>query len=585
MGSVPIFKNGMKHFRFSLAIPRTTRFHIADAFILLALICLLYVGVRISVHAPAVILGPDISLSFAALPWYTLLSVGRMFIAYLLSLAFTLAYGYIAARNRTAEKILMPLLDVLQSVPILSFLPVVLLSLSVIFPEGLAAELAAIVLIFTSQAWNMTYSFFQSVSTVPQELREAAAIFRLNPWLRFRKVELSFSAIGLIWNSMMSWAGGWFFLMASEIFTVGSRDFRLRGIGAYLQTAAGAGNLRCVIAGIATLVFTIILLDQLIWRPLLAWAEKFKVEMVAGETPPQSMVRNFLSRSWILERLKNEIADPFMEWLDARMAKKMRAEGAGDPSEFQKPRAARWLKFLGILIGAIGLAGIFLVVQMLRSLHAGDWAEIGMGTMATFLRVCAALVVALAWTVPVGVAIGTNRRLAGILQPVVQVTASVPATALFPVLVLALARMPGGLNLAAVVLMLMGTQWYLLFNVIAGTAAIPQDLRDTTALLRLSKRDRWRSLILPALFPYLITGAITACGGAWNASIVAEHAQFGGRMLAARGIGSLIAAATGKGNYPLLLASTLALIVTVVAINRFFWRRLYRIAEERYRME
>jgi NitT/TauT family transport system permease protein len=480
---------------------------------------------------------------------------------------------------------MMPLLDVLQSVPILSFLPVVLLSLSVILPEGLAAELAAIVLIFTSQAWNMTYSFFQSVSTVPQELREAAAIFKLSPWLRFRKVELSFSIIGLIWNSMMSWAGGWFFLMASEIYTVGSRDFRLRGIGAYLQTAASAGDIRCVLAGIATLVLTIILLDQLIWRPILAWAEKFKVEMVAGEAPPQSIVRNILSRSWLIERFRHGIADHCMEWLDSRMAGKRHADGALDPPGSPGPWTARGLKLLGILVGAIGLFGIFRVVLMLRYLHAGDWAEIGMGTMATFLRVLVALIVALAWTVPVGVAIGTNRRLAGILQPVVQVTASVPATALFPVILLALVQMPGGLNIAAVVLMLMGAQWYLLFNVIAGTASIPQDLRDTTALLRLSKRDRWRRLILPSLFPYLVTGAITAGGGAWNASIVAEHAQFGGRALATRGIGSLIATATGKGDYPLLLASTLALIVTVVTINRVFWRRLYRIAEERYRME
>jgi NitT/TauT family transport system permease protein len=575
----------MKHFRFSFAIPRTTRFDITDGLILLALICLVYVGIRISIHAPAVIVGPNISLSFAALPWYALLSVGRMFVAYLLSLAFTLVYGYIAARNRTAEKILMPLLDVLQSVPILSFLPVVLLSLSVILPEGLAAELAAIILIFTSQAWNMTYSFFQSVSTVPHELREAAAIFRLNPWLRFRKVDLSFSAIGLIWNSMMSWAGGWFFLMASEIFTVGSRDFRLRGIGAYLQTAASAGDIHCVIAGIATLVLAIILLDQLIWRPILAWAEKFKVDMVAGEAPPQSIVRNMLARSWLVERFKDGIADPFMEWLDSRMARRSRAEGPIDTSGSPGPWTGRRLMFLGILAGAIGLFGIFRVALMLRALHAGDWAEIGLGTLATFLRVCVALIVALAWTVPLGVAIGTNRKLAGILQPVVQVTASVPATALFPVILLALVRMPGGLNIAAVVLMLLGAQWYLLFNVIAGTAAIPQDLRDTTALLRLSRRDRWRRLILPSLFPYLVTGAITAGGGAWNASIVAEHAQFGGRTLATRGIGSMIATATGKGDYPLLLASTLALIVTVVTINRVFWRRLYRIAEERYRME
>jgi NitT/TauT family transport system permease protein len=575
----------MKPFRFSPALPRGARLDIADGLILLALICLIYIGVRISMHAPAVVVGPDISLSFSALPWYTLLSVGRMFIAYLLSLAFTLTYGYIAARNRTAEKILMPLLDVLQSVPILSFLPVVLLSLSVILPQGVAAELAAIILIFTSQAWNMTYSFFQSVSTVPTELREAAAIFRLSPWLRFRKVELPFSALGLIWNSMMSWAGGWFFLMASEIFTVGSRDFRLRGIGAYLQTAAGKGDMRSVMAGVATLILTIILLDQLIWRPVLCWAEKFKVEMVAGEDVPQSIVRDLMSRSWLLERFKIRIAHPCVEWLDSRMGRKKSRESDNGVLQAREFRPVRALWPLGVLISALGVYGIWRIGLMLRPLHARDWTTIGLGTFATLLRVSAALVIALAWTVPVGVAIGTNRKLARIMQPIVQVTASVPATALFPVILLALVRLPGGLNIGAVVLMLMGTQWYLLFNVIAGAAAIPQDLRDTTSLLRLSGRDRWRYLILPSLFPYLVTGAITASGGAWNASIIAEHAQFGGRTLAAPGIGSLIALATGKGDYPMLLASTLALVVTVVAINRFFWRRLYGIAEERYRME
>ncbi len=574
----------MMHFRFSPALPKTSSLDIADAFILLFLVCLVYIGVRISIHAPAVITGPDISLSFWALPWYTLLSVGRMFAAYLLSLAFTLVYGYIAARNRTAEKILMPLLDVLQSVPILSFLPVVLLSLSVILPEHFAAELAAVILIFTSQAWNMTYSFFQSVSTVPNELREASAIFRLSPWLRFRKLELPFSALGLIWNSMMSWAGGWFFLMASEIFTVGSRDFRLRGIGAYLQTAAGAGNIHAVVAGIAALVLTIILLDQLIWRPILVWAEKFKVEMVAGEMVPQSIMRDLLSRSWLLEKFKHRVTNPFIEWLDSRMSGKTGESGVSFP-QTGGTGSRRTLWLLGAVLGALGIAGVYRVCLMLKVLHVEDWAAIGLGTFATFLRVGAALVIAISWTVPLGVAIGTNRRLAGILQPIVQVTASIPATALFPVILLVLVKMPGGLNIAAVLLMLMGTQWYLLFNVIAGAAAIPQDLRDTTALLRLSKLDRWRNLILPSLFPYLVTGAITAGGGAWNASIVAEHAQFGGRTLATPGIGSMIAKATGQGDYPLLLASTLALIVTVVAINRLFWRKLYRIAEERYRME
>ena len=574
----------MKPFRFSPALLRTSRLDIADILILLVLLCLVYIGVRISIHAPAVITGPDISLSFTALPWYALLSVGRMFIAYLLSLAFTLAYGYVAARNRTAEKVMMPLLDVLQSIPILSFLPVVLLSLTVILPQNIAAELAAVVLIFTSQAWNMTYSFFQSVSTVPHELREAAAIFRLGSWLRFRKLELPFSALGLVWNSMMSWAGGWFFLMASEIFSVGSRDFRLPGIGAYLQTAASAGNVHAVIAGVAALILTIVLLDQLLWRPILCWAEKFKIEMVAGETTPQSAVRDLLSRSWIITRFKSGIATPWMEWIDSHVTREGTA-GAEPLSEAGGSKPSRLLWLLGAMAGIIGLFGIYRIVLMLRVLRSEDWITIGLGTLATLLRVGAALIIALAWTVPLGVAIGTNRRMAGILQPIVQVAASIPATALFPVIVMILVRMPGGLNIAAVTLMLLGTQWYLLFNVIAGTAAIPQDLRDTTALLGLSSRDRWRNLILPSLFPYLITGAITACGGAWNASIVAEHAQFGGRTIATPGIGSLIARATGSGNYPLLLASTLALILTVVTINRLFWRRLYKIAEKKYRME
>jgi NitT/TauT family transport system permease protein len=575
----------MRSFRFSPALPRTSTLEIADVFILLALLCLLYLGVRIAIHAPAVVVGPDITLSYAALPWYALLSAGRMFVAYLLSLVFTLAYGYVAARNRTAEKILMPLLDVLQSVPILSFLPVVLLSLSVILPEGVAAELAAIVLIFTSQAWNMTYSFFQSVSTVPNELREAAAIFRLGPWLRFRKVELPFSALGLIWNSMMSWAGGWFFLMASEIFTVGPRDFRLPGIGAYLQTAASAGNIHATATGLATLVLMIILLDQLLWRPILAWAEKFKLETVAGERAPQSWLRDLLYRSWLIRQFTNRVAGPCVEWLDRRMARGMPEMPAIRPLQAKETQPPRLLWFLGVVAGTMVLYEMCRAGSMLRLLHGSDWIAIALGTFATLLRVAAALVAALCWTVPLGVAIGTNRRLAGILQPVVQVTASIPATALFPVILLALVRMPHGINIAAVVLMLMGTQWYLLFNVIAGAAAIPQDLRDTTALLRLSNRDRWRNLVLPSLFPYLVTGAITATGGAWNASIVAEHAQFGGHTLSTPGIGSMIAAATGSGNYPLLLASTAALILTVVSINRLFWRRLYRIAEERYRME
>ncbi len=574
----------MRPFRFSPALPHTPAFTLGDGLILLLLATLLYAGARLAFSAPVTVAGPQISLSAWALPWYALMSVGRMFAAYLLSLVFSLFYGYAAARNRTARAVLMPLLDVLQSVPILSFLPIVLLSLTALLPDAFAAELAAIVLIFTSQAWNMTFSFYQSMRTVPQELREAAAIYRLSPWLRFRTLELPFAAIGLLWNSMMSWSGGWFFLMAAEIFHVGARDFRLPGLGSYLQTAASQGDLTSVLLGLATLIIVIVLLDQLVWRPLIAWTDKFKVEMVEGDEPPTSWFLELLGRAWIVEQFAARIWNPIFEKLDdgnqvatTRIAP---VEASTAPARF----SLRLTLIYGVA-ALIALYGGVRAAQLLLTLQPGDWSQLGLGVLATLARVATSLLVAMAWTIPVGVAIGTNRRLANILQPIVQVVAAVPATALFPVLLLALLQAPGGLNIAAVVLMLMGTQWYLLFNVIAGAAAIPLDLKYTTDLLRLSTWDRWRTLILPALFPYIITGSITASGGAWNASIVAEYVQFGGQTHMTLGVGSLIAQATDKGNYALLLAATLVLVLVVATINRLFWLRLYRVAEERFRLE
>jgi len=574
----------VRQFRFSPALPETPAFTAGDVVIVLGLTTILYAGARLAFHAPAIIAGPDISLSPLALPWYALLSVGRMAAAYFLSLLFSLFYGYAAARNRTARTVLMPLLDVLQSVPILSFLPIVLLSLSAVLPQAFAAELAAIVLIFTSQAWNMTFSFYQSLTTIPSELREAAAVFRFDPWLRFKTVELPCAAIGLLWNSMMSWSGGWFFLMAAEIFHVGPRDFRLPGLGAYLQTAANENNLHAVFLGVVTLVGVIVLLDQFLWRPLIAWSDRFKMDMVEGDEPPSSWFLDLLSRAWLVEQFGTRIWGPFSEWVETGFQR--RARGVIEPPEILAETGSSRLA-IGILtlLSLVALYGSYRAAALLVTLPASTWVELGKGIVATFLRVTAALAIALIWTIPLGVFIGTNRRLATFLQPIVQVVASIPATALFPVVLLALLHFPGGLNSAAVLLMLMGTQWYLLFNVIAGAAAIPQDLRYTTDLLRLSSFDRWRILILPALFPYIITGAITASGGAWNASIVAEYVEFGGQTHETLGVGALIASATSLGNYALLLAGTLALVVTVVLINRTFWRRLYKLAEERYRME
>ncbi len=573
----------MRQFRFSPALLEAPAFTVGDALILLGISTFLYAGVRLAFHVPAVIAGPDISLSPSALPWYAVLSVGRMAAAYFLSMLFSLFYGYAAARNRTARTVLMPVLDVLQSVPILSFLPIVLLSLSAVLPQAFAAELAAIVLIFTSQAWNMTFSFYQSMTTIPTEMREAAAVFRFDPWQRFKTVELPFAAMGLLWNSMMSWSGGWFFLMAAEIFNVGSRDFRLPGLGSYLQTAANEGNLHAVVMGVATLVLVIVLLDQFVWRPLIAWTDKFKVDMVEGDEPPRSWFLDLISRAWIIEQFGVHVWRPFSEWVDRRFQRRTSGVIASlEPGDATASRLA-----LGILMAflLVALYGGYRATTLLATLPGSVWADLGKGIVATFLRVSVALGITMIWTIPVGVFIGTHRRLAAILQPIVQVVASIPATALFPVMLLALLQVPGGLNIAAVLLMLMGTQWYLLFNVIAGAAAIPQDLISTTDLLRLSSLDRWRTLILPALFPYIITGAITASGGAWNASIVAEHVEFGGQTHATIGVGAQIAQATGTGDYALLLAATLALVITVVLINRTFWRRLYRLAEERYRMD
>ncbi len=552
-----------------------------DALVLLLIATLLYGGVRLAFNAPQEIQGPEIVLAPRALPWYTLLSLGRMAAAYALSLLFTLFYGRAAAYNRRAERILMPLLDVLQSVPILSFLPVVLLSLSAILPQRIAVEMASVVLIFTSQAWNMTFGWYQSLTTIPKELREASGIFRLNSWMRFKYLELPFGMIGLIWNSMMSWAGGWFFVMASEMFTVGARDFRLPGLGAYLREASIMGDLQAIGWGLFALILTIILLDQFIWRPLLAWADRFKVEMVESEEPPTSWFYDLIYASTLAENLGRFLSS-FSERVDAWLVRRFPMKGEAQTADAR----FAWGDLLFYVLLGGGLSyGTFRAAHLLFSVSLADWGRIGLGVLATFLRVSVALVLALAWTIPVGVLIGTNRRAANVLQPIVQVTASVPATAIFPVFLMLVINLTGGLNLAAIFLMLMGTQWYLLFNIIAGASAIPQDLKYTSALLGLKGWARWRTLILPALFPYIVTGGITASGGAWNASIVAEYIEFGGKTLFTTGIGALIAKATVNGDFSLLLASTLSMILAVVLINRLFWRRLYRVAEEKYRLE
>jgi len=533
-----------------------------------------------------------ISLSPAVLPAYAGYSLLRMLLAYLLSLVFTLIYGHIAANNRRAERVMIPLLDILQSVPILSFLPAVTLTLVALFPHSnIGLELASVILIFTSQAWNMTFSFYHSARTLPTDLQEVTAVARARPWRRFLVLEVPSSMIGLIWNSMMSWAGGWFFLMASEQFTLGSRSFQLPGLGSYLQAAANAGNTGAILLGLATLIALIVLLDLLFWRPLVAWADKFKVEQSSGADTPHSPVLDALRRSALVALVNRRVFRPLGQLL-ARLLDRLQPLPGSAPQALSPEQSSRfpssrriagWV--LAGLLGALVLLGLVSMFRLLVQVPLPTWGTLLLATLATWLRTLTALLIGVAWTVPAGVAIGLSPKWSRRLQPVVQVVASIPATALFPILLLALVGLPGGLSLAAILLMLLGTQWYILFNVIAGAMSIPSDLREATIVYHASGWRKWRTLILPAIFPYLITGLLTASGGAWNASIVSEYVQFNNHIVSTFGLGASIAsaaAATPAPNFPVLLAATLLMAAFVVILNRLVWKRLYALAERRY---
>jgi NitT/TauT family transport system permease protein len=458
-----------------------------------------------------------------------------------------------------------------------------MLAMVALFPgRQLGVEMGTILLIFTSQVWNMTFSFYASLKGIPNEMREAATIYRFSWWQRFTQMELPSSAIGLVWNSMMSVAGGWFALMVCEMFVLGQRDFRLPGLGSYLQTAASAGDTTSIFWGVATMVVLIVLLDQFVWRPVIAWAEKFKVEQVESTDAPRSWVLNLVEHSRGLARIRQKTLRPLGERLLLYFARKHTEEGPEEP-------APAWREWLVRALAVAALAGIgygvVRVVIILSGLQKAELHETALGLGATFLRVNLALLLGALWTIPAGVAIGLNPRLARIAQPLAQIAASVPATALLPVILLVLIRLGGGLGIASIVVLLLGTQWYVLFNVIAGAMAIPTDLKECCSVFRMRGVDRWKKLILPGIFPYLVTGLVTASGGAWNASIVAEYFHFKGQIYTTTGLGATISQATDRGDFHLLLAATMMMAATVVTVNRLVWRKLYRLAETRFRLE
>lgn len=525
----------------------------------------------------------EISREPSALPLYAFYSLVRMGVAYLLSLVFAIVYGYIAAHSARFRAVMLAALDILQSIPVLSFLPGVMLAMVSLFPtRQLGLELGSIVLIFTGQVWNMAFSFYASLQAIPRELREAARIYDFSGWQRFTQLELPYGAIGLVWNSMISVAGGWFFLMACEMFVLGNRDFRLPGLGSYLQSAASAGDTGAILWGIASMVGLIVLLDQVIWRPVIVWADKFKMEQVESSAAPSSPILELLHKSPLLAKIRASVGDPVSERTAVFFARHHR-RALATPNPVRRPNVAGIA--IALVLIAVASIGLFDTFVTLRALRPADFVLTVKSAAVTFGRVAAALIIGSAWTIPAGVAIGFNRKLARVVQPLAQIAASVPATALFPVLLLAIVSLGGGLGIGSIVLMLLGTQWYVLFNVIAGAMAIPSDLREASAAFQFRSLERWQIVILPGIFPYLVTGLVTASGGAWNASIVAEYFHFKGKVLSTFGLGAQISAATDAGNFSLLLLSTIVMAAIVVSVNRLVWRPLYRLAETRYRIE
>jgi NitT/TauT family transport system permease protein len=525
----------------------------------------------------------EIHLEPSALPRYAMFSVLRIAAAYVVSLVFTVVYGYIAAYNTRAEKFMVPLLDTLQSIPVLSFLPGVMVAMVALFPtRQLGVELGSILLIFTGQVWNMTFSFYSSLKSIPREMREVAEIYRWSWWQRFTQMELPYSIIGLVWNSMMSVAGGWFFLMACEMFTLGDRDLRLPGLGSYLQTAANAGNTRAIWWGMGVMIGIIVVIDQLVWRPVIAWAEKFKFEQVESTDAPRSAVLDLLRSSRILPFFSRLTVAPAREFLSLHFAQSHATDGPRKATR----SAFQWLTrlMLAALLAGIVYASVKMVM-LLTHLTREELRGIFLGAGATFLRVAFTLFLAALWTIPVGILIGLKPKLSAIAQPIAQVAASVPATALFPIILLVLIRAGGGLGIGSIMLLLLGTQWYILFNVIAGAIAIPTDLKEVCSVFRFGRTERWRELLLPGIFPFLITGFVTASGGAWNASIVAEYFKFRGHTYLTTGLGAVISNATDTGNTRVLLAATILMAAMVVTINRLLWRRLYQLASTRFRLE
>jgi NitT/TauT family transport system permease protein len=551
-------------------------------FILVAGVFVLIAHGAHEMTAPAArLVAEPITLDPANLPEYALRTTLRMFAAIIVSLLFTFVVATLAAKSRTAELVIVPALDILQSVPVLGFLTFTVVFFLGLFPGSeFGAECAAIFAIFTSQAWNMAFSFYQSLRTVPRDLDEVSRHFQLSPWLRFWRLEAPFAAPGLIWNTMMSMSGGWFFVVASEAITVGDTTVKLPGIGSWLAVAIDAKDIHAVVLAVLVMAAVILAYDQLLFRPIVAWADKFRFEQTAALQRPRSWVYNLWRRGKVVRRVS-----PAIGWIAARISRLplgfARAARPARPTPNSGTGRLRNRLWLLVMLAAVAYALWRIALFTQASLSAEDLlAAIGFGLL-TLTRVVVLIALASVIWVPIGVWIGLRPWAATRVQPV----AAFPANVLFPMAVVVIVREHLNPDIWLSPLMVLGTQWYILFNVIAGASAFPTDLREVSTLFRLRSWQWWREVILPGILPYYVTGALTATGGSWNASIVAEVASWGDTKLRAAGLGSYIADASAAGDYPRVVLGIGVMSVMVVACNRLIWRPLYRLAERRFRLD
>jgi NitT/TauT family transport system permease protein len=519
-----------------------------------------------------------IHLSPAYLPGYALRTTARMFAALAASLLFTFTFATLAAKSRRAGMVLIPILDILQSVPILGFLSFTVVFFMNLFPgRVLGAELAAIFAIFTSQAWNMAFSFYQSLTTLPNDRTEAARSFRLSPWQKFWRLDVPFAMPGLVWNTMLSMSAGWFFVVASEAITVGNTVFTLPGIGSYVATALHEQNLTAVFYAIIAMLIVILLYDQLLFRPLVAWSAKFRFETTAAATAPDPWMLQLMRRTLVL-RTVGETIGAALGFIG-----RLRLAGPSTNQLDENQTPSRTLDGLWFAIIAVVAAYAFYRIAgfIAGSLHWHDLGTALLMGLYTFLRVTILMIIAAIIWVPIGVAIGLRPKATRIAQPIAQFLAAFPANLLFPPVVIAIVYFHVSANIWLTPLMLIGTQWYILFNVIAGAAAFPGDLKEAVANFRVDGLLWWRRVMIPGILPYFVTGAITASGGAWNASIVAEVASWGHTRLAAQGLGAYIAQATTAGDTPRIVLGVAVMAAFVITFNRILWRPLFAYATRR----